>query len=200
MPITVLDAMERKPGKFREAGFVPGVIYGDNITGASPVKFDAAVLRKVIVTHGANAKVDVDYNNSVKSGFIKEVQRNAISKQITHVDIQIVSPDHEIKMQIPILYENEEILSERNLQVQVYRNTIGVSGTMDMMPDAVRVDVSGMKLDDTVAVGDMGLNPQLKITDNEDTVYGAIVNLPSQLIGGEEQPLEEKPTEETHGD
>lgn len=197
MEQTVLTALERKPGKFREAGFVPGIIYGDSIAGANPVKLDAAALHKVIVSHGANAKVDVDYQDGLKSGFIKEVQRNAISKKIIHVDIQVVSKDHEIKMQIPVLYENEEILAEKDLQVQVYKNAIGVAGTMDLMTDAIRVDVSQMGLGDTIAVSNLGLPPQLKVTDGEDTVFGAIISRSSQEMPAEGQPVAERPAAES---
>lgn len=180
---TILIAIERakQPGKFREKGFVPGVIYGDSIDMANSVKFEAAALSDVLIRHGSNAKVWIKYNNSKKFGFIKEVQRDAISRLITHIDVQIVSKEHQIKLQIPVIYKGEEVLALRQLQLQVYKPDITVLGMMDMMPDAIHVDVSDMKLGDAITLNNFDLDKQLKVSENEDTVYGMIINQPINM-------------------
>ena len=175
----ILEAIERvkQSGKFKEIGFVPGVLYGDSVTGATSVKFDTIALKKVIARHGSNAKVWIKYDNNKEFGFIKEVQKDAISGNITHIDVQIVAKDHEIKLQLPIVFKGDDSLKNIQLQLQVYKSEINVSGKMALMPDAIYVDVSEKKLGDTITLKDFDLDKQINVIENEDEVYGAIINL-----------------------
>lgn len=176
MEENILNAIERtkQSGKFRERGFVAGVVYGDSITAANSVKFETVALNKVLVRHGSNAKVCINYNDSKKLGFIKEVQRDALSGLVTHIDVQIVSKDHEIKLQIPVIFKGEDVLALKQLQLQVYKSEITVSGRMDLMPDAIHVDVSDMKVGDSITPNHFNLDKQLNVSEKEDTVYGMI--------------------------
>lgn len=184
MKETILNALERvkQPGKFREKGYVPGVLYGDNINVAHSIKVGILALNEVLTRHGSNAKVSIKYNDSIKLGFIKEVQRDAISRSITHVDIQIVSKGQQIKLQIPVIFNGEEVLALKQLQLQVYKPEITVVGMMNLMPDAIYVDVSDMKLGDSITVNNFDLDKQLKVSEKEDTVYGVIINQANNTI------------------
>jgi large subunit ribosomal protein L25 len=175
----ILEVIERvkQPGKFKEIGFVPGVLYGDNVTGATAVKFNTIALKKVIAHHGSNAKVWIKYDNNKKFGFIKEVQKDAISGSITHVDVQIVSKDHEIKLQLPIVFKGDDSLRNIQLQLQVYKSDINVSGKMALLPEAIYVDVSEKKLGDTITQKDLNLDKQINVNENEDEIYGKVINL-----------------------
>jgi len=180
MEKTILMASERtkKTGKFREKGYVAGVLYGDSISVAHTVKFETNAINKVIASHGSNAKVWIKYNDDSKLGFIKEVQRDAISQLITHLDVQIVSKEHEIKLDIPIIFRGEEDLALRKMQLQVYKSSITVAGMMDLLPDAIYVDVANMTLGDAITVDSLALDQRLKVSEKEDTVYGMIINQP----------------------
>jgi len=174
MEETILNAVERTmdPKLCREAGFTPGVLYGDSVTNAVTVQFDTTSLKKVIATHGSNAKVWVNYGGNKKFGFIKEVQRHPVTATVIHIDVFLVSQDHEVSLQIPISFEGRENLD--NLILQVYKTEIEVLGKVTLMPESVIVDVSTMVLGDTITSKNFNLNKQLKITESEDEVYGLI--------------------------
>ncbi len=178
----ILEAIERakQPGKFKETEFVPGIIYGDSVDGATSVKFDALALKKILANHGSNAKVWIKYKDSKKFGFIKEVQKHPVSGSVIHVDVQMVSKDHEIKLQIPIAFRGEEDLRNRQLQLQVYKSEITVFGKMSLMSDLIYVDISEKKLGDTITLRDLDLNKQINVGEKEDVVYGMIISLNTQ--------------------
>ena len=190
----ILKAIERtkQPGKFREDGFVPGVLYGDGIADSNLVKFEAAALKKIIALHGSNAKVWVKFNNKKKSGFIKEVQKNPLSGSVIHIDVQIVSKDQELKLQIPIVFKGEDELKQKQLQLQVYKSQITVIGKIAMMIDAIYVDVSEKQLGETITLNNLDLDKQLKVSEQEDTVFGIIINLKNQPVDNEVETEETK--------
>lgn len=178
--VTVLNAIDRgkQSGKFREKGFVSGVLYGDNIAGAKSVKFETAAINKIIASHGSNAKVWINYNGNKKFGFIKEVQRDAISGRIIHLDVHIVSKDHEVKLQIPVTIKGEDVLTAKNLQIQMYKSELTVMGMINLMPQEIEVDVSNMKLGDSITSSNVNLDKRLRVSEQEDAVYGMIINQP----------------------
>lgn len=177
----ILEAQDRvkQTDKAKEKNFVPGILYGDNIDGSIPVNFNRIDLRKVISSHGTNAKVWIKNNDNKKYGFIKEVQRHPITRDISHIDVQIVSTDHEIKMQIPITYIGEEDLKIRQLQLQVYKSEISVLGKMAVIPETIVVNVSEKQLGDSITLENLDLDQKLTI-EKSDEVYGMVTHLKSQ--------------------
>ena len=153
------------------------------------MKFEELPLRKILAKHGSNAKVWVKYGEDKKFGFIKEIQRHPVTAKITHIDVQLVSQDHEIKLQLPIAFKGEEKVYRQLLQLQIHKSEIDVFGSMALMPDAVSIDVSEKELGDTITIKDFDLDKKIKITDNEDQIYAAIIPM-------KEQVEEEEVTEE----
>lgn len=86
--ILVATARPKQAGTFQEENFVAGVIYGKGIETAA-VKFDEAVLSKIIETLGDKAAVTVEFAGVTMTGFIKEVQRTIMGRAVSHVDVQI---------------------------------------------------------------------------------------------------------------
>lgn len=182
----ILNATQRtkKTKKFREEGFIPGVIYGDSVAETDPVKFDEITLKKILTAHGSNVKLWVKLGEDKKFGFIKEIQRHPVTNKIIHLDVQLVSKNHEVKLQIPITFKGEGDLRKRQLQLQVHKSQVEVLGKIDLMPEVINVDVSQKNSGDTVTFKDFNLDKQVKIHDNIDEVYGTITKLANQ-------PLEE---------
>ncbi|WP_291633289.1 50S ribosomal protein L25 [Clostridium sp.] len=182
MEKAILNTFERITGnkKFKEDGFIAGVIYGDSVKEAMSIKVEELELRNILGKHGSNAKVWVKYGEDKKFGFIKAIQRHPVSAKINHVDIQLVSQEHEIKLQLPLYFKGEEKVIDNLLQLQVHKSEIDVFGSMNLMPDSVSIDVSEKKLGDTITINDFDLDAKIKITDDADQVYAAIIALKEQ--------------------
>ena len=190
---TILDAFERIPTKhkFNEEGFIAAVMYGDKIQEAISVKIELESLIKILKKHGSNAKVWVKYGEEKRFGFVKEIQRHPVSAKINHIDIQIVSLDQEVKLQLPITFNGEDNLIDNLLELNVYKTEIDVFGTMAIMPDYVTIDVAERKLGDTVTIKDFDLNEKIKVTDEEDVIYAAIVAR-KEIVEEEEEEVAEE--------
>ncbi len=172
----IIKALERpkKTGKFREQGFVAGVLYGEGMDASASVKFDAAVIRNLLSQHGSNAKIWVDYNGTEKFGFIKATQSDALSNKLMHVDIQIIAKDQKMKIQIPIRFIGEEALKEKDLELHISKHEVTVTGDMNKMPESIEIDVSALELGGQVTYEDFKLDESL-ITDEKELAY-AVVN------------------------
>lgn len=176
MEKVILNAFERttRPKILRENGFIPGVIYGDNVMGATAVQFEEMPLKKILSQHGSNAKVWVSYLEDKKFGFIKEIQRHPISAKIINIAVQLVSTNQEIKLKLPIVFSGEESLASKLFQLHIYKAEIDVFGKMSLMPDMVSMDVSEKEPGYNITIKDFDLDKNIKINDKEDEIYGVI--------------------------
>lgn len=176
MEKVILNAFERttRPKILRENGFIPGVIYGDNVLGATAVQFEETPLKKILSQHGSNAKVWVSYLEDKKFGFIKEIQRHPISAKIINIAVQLVSTNQEIKLKLPIVFSGEESLASKLFQLHIYKSEIDVFGRMSLMPDMVSMDVSEKEPGYNITIKDFDLDKNIKINDKEDEIYGII--------------------------
>lgn len=186
MEETILKASDRslRRGKFREKGYIAGVIYGDKVEAANTVKFESADLLQVLRSHGRNARVTISYNNQNRQGFIKEIQKDPISQQITHVDVQVVSKDQEVKLQVPLVFKGEEELAARQLQLVVYKSEVTILGTMDAVPESITVEVSQLNSGDSITAENFGSDSSLKISEKEDAVFAVISHLQVEAAEG----------------
>lgn len=192
----VLDVEQRiqKTKKFKEEGFIPGVIYGGKTENTKSVKIPEVSLKKILSKHGSNVKLWVKYGDEKKFGFIKEIQRQPLTNKIIHIDVQLVSKDQNIKMQIPIVFKGEEELKANQLQIQAHKLDVEVLGKIDLMPEVVYVDVSKKNAGDTIVFEDFNLDKNIKAHDKEDEIYATITKL---IIEEEtEDEAEETKTEE----
>ena len=185
-----LSAYERikNKKKFREEGFVPGVIYGDTIEGAASVKFQRSPLIKILEKHGSNAKLWINYADTNSLGFIKEIQRHPVNQEIIHVDVQLVSKNHEIKLELPLLFKGEDALTSKGLQLQVHKLDVEVCGRMALMPDLITVDVADLELNSTITKDDLNLDKDIKIIDNEE-VFATISYLREETEPEDEETV-----------
>lgn len=192
----ILNAQPRvkKTKKFREAGFIPGVIYGDTVTKADSVKFEEISLKKILARHGSNVKLWVKLGDNKKFGFIKEIQKHPVTNKIIHIDVQLVSKDHEIKVQVPIVFKGEEKLRSRQLQLQIHKSEVDVLGKIDLIPEVINVDLSEGALGDTITLKNFDLDKQLKIHDKNDEIYASISKL-AEVVEEETEEAETAATE-----
>jgi len=175
MEETVLKTMVRSESakKVRAAGFIPGVLNGPGTASAS-VQFEAAALNKILTKHGPNAKLWVEIGNDKKFGFVKEIQKSPVDRNVVHIAIQLVSADQEVKMQLPLAFHGRDELERRSLQINVLKTEINVSGKTSDMPDSVAVDVSGKMSGDAITAADFIVPANLKLLDPDQEMYALV--------------------------
>jgi len=189
----VIEALKRteKPKQVRRNGFIPGVIYGKGMDSIS-VKFDEQKLHKALQGHSSKAKISVQLENEMKHCFIQEIQRDTVKGKTLHIALHEVKDDEIVKVKVPIFYSGLEELDVKRLILQPYLTEIELSGRSADIPEYIPIDVAHMPLGTKITVGDLQINPTLKILEEPEkmvAVVTAVKHIPSE-------EAEEKPTEE----
>lgn len=158
-------AGSRPANRLRAEGKVPGIVYGH---GAEPtaVSVDWRELRVALTTDaGFNALINLEVEGERKLTIVKELQRDPVRRRVTHVDFLLISRDEELEVDVPISLEGDpvEVEHEDGVINQVLFS-LAIKAKPGSIPNELTVDVSGMRVGDTVRVGDLTL-PEGVATD-----------------------------------
>ena len=144
--------------RLRAQGRVPAVVYGH---GMDPVAFSIARrdLRAALNTEaGLNALITLQIGGDSHLAIARDIQRDAVRHEVSHVDFIVVNRNEAISIDVPIHLEGEatDVLRESGVVEQVL-NALTVNTTPTNIPTGFTIDISGLQLGDTVRVSDIAL-------------------------------------------
>ena len=127
----------------RREGFVPCNLYGagENVTFVVNEK----ELRSLIYTPSSFI-VELDFNGKIEKAVMRETQFHPIREQVLHVDFYRVVDGQPVAIALPVRLTGKLALSARKLVVK---------GLMENLPDELVVDVTPLKVGQTIFVGDL---------------------------------------------
>ncbi|HVF73763.1 MAG TPA: 50S ribosomal protein L25 [Acidimicrobiales bacterium] len=148
----------RSSGRLRVAGKIPGVVYGHG-NDPVPVAVDARALRAVLNTEaGMNALITLEMDGSTQLAMAKDVQRHPVRNTVTHIDFLAISRDEVITTDVPVTLVGEatELMrADGVVDHQLFNLT--VNAKPGSIPNVIEIDISGLKLGDTIRVSDVAL-------------------------------------------
>jgi large subunit ribosomal protein L25 len=174
--------------KLRDAGLIPGVIYGHK-EAVVPVTLP----RKEIsyhLEHGAHVfELGLDGKN--ETVLVKEVQYNHLGSEVVHVDFARVSLTEKVTVTVPIELKGTPKGEELGGVLTQVMSDIEVECVVTDIPDAIRHNVSEMGLDAVLHVKELTLPPGVKPLADEDQVVATVAEVAEETpvaAEGEAEP------------
>ncbi len=161
----------------RARGSVPAVIYGKKTTPAN-LEVSHRDL-EALLSHavGENILVELEIQDGAKKNsqlsLIQEVQHHPVARNILHVDFQAVSMTEEISASVTVeaTGEADGVKNFGGLLEQSIRS-LSVRCLPQNLPEVITVDVSALKIGESIHVRDIKLPAGVTVEDNEDlTVF-----------------------------
>ncbi|MGL5615554.1 MAG: 50S ribosomal protein L25 [Sarcina sp.] len=174
-----LDIKKRKGAchheakKIRKEGKVPGVFYGNNIKGFN-FEIGELELNDCICSGGINAVVNVSMEGENHKAIIKEIQRDAITRKIIHVDLENIDNKKEVTANIPVNFTGRENLTKHGAIVQRAKETIKVKGDADSLPKSINFDLSKAKNKEAIRISNLEIASELTVLDDIETILGNV--------------------------
>ena len=161
----------------RARGSVPAVIYGHH---TAPANLEVS-LRDIenVLSHavGENILVDLQIEDGAKKSsqlsLIQEVQHHPLARTVLHVDFQAVSATEEITASVTVepTGEADGVKNFGGLLEQSIRS-IEVRCLPQNLPEVILVDVTALKIGDSIHIRDLKLPVGVTATDDADlTVF-----------------------------
>jgi large subunit ribosomal protein L25 len=157
--ITINGSKREHVGKvatkaLRNAGKVPCVIYG----GEKPLHFSAEELSfsKLVYTPDAHTVVVILEDENKIDAILQDIQFHPVSDKILHVDFFQLHEGKEINMTIPVRVEGTAPgVRDSGGNLQKNKRKLTVRALPKNLPDFLLADVSNLKLNDSITVGDL---------------------------------------------
>ncbi len=185
----------KKVKRLRRQGLVPGIVYGGGIEAAMPIQVDRRELIKTLQVAGTTniVQLNVDGQNGSLATLVREVQRDAISHEIIHVDFQAVRMDEPIRVDVPVHIVGEAPPVKRGEAIVTQLiETIDLEALPSELPHEIVVDVSTLEeIGDLLTVGDLPIPSGAKVYTDLDVPVVVL-----QPLGVEEVEEEEVAAEE----
>ncbi|GHD52532.1 large subunit ribosomal protein L25 [Marinobacter persicus] len=144
----------------REERKIPAIIYGGG-KDATPVAIWHNELKKSLENEAFFSHVlTIDLNGKKESVILKDLQRHPYKPILTHADFQRVDKDHEIHVNVPLHFLNEESAPVVKLQGGVVSHNmteVEVVCLPQNLPEFIEVDLNDVEMDQVVHLSDLKL-------------------------------------------
>ena len=136
----------------RKAGSVPCVIYGKekNIHFFTPeINF-----KNLVYTPEAHL-VNLNIEGQEYRAVLKDMQFHPVKDNILHADFIQILPDKPVVINIPIKVFGDSVGVIAGGKLSIKKRNLKVKGLADNLPEVLMVDITDLKIHDTVKVGDL---------------------------------------------
>ena len=161
--------------KLRGQGLVPAIVYKKGEETIS-LKIEQKDLLKALHTEaGENViiKLHVDgiKKRKERTVVLKEIQKNPIKDYLLHVDFQEISLTEALKVKVPLAGKGEAIGVKQDggvLQHVLWEAEVECLPTN--IPEKIEIDISNLKIGDSIHVKDIQAPEGVKILDDPEAV------------------------------
>lgn len=182
----------RSSRRLRREGKVPAVVYG---AGDPPTSIDVewSDLRAALTTPaGMNALITLQFNDDERLTIVKDMQRDPVRRDVTHVDFIIIDRNVALEVEVPIILENTDGDHLKELVVDQQMFSLPISALPGSIPNELVVDCTNLTLDDPIRAGSIDLPSGVELNvDPEDAIVTANVPVVEIPEPSEDEELEE---------
>jgi large subunit ribosomal protein L25 len=145
--------------RLRKTGQVPGVVYGAN-REPSMIQLRHDELMHDLENDAFYSHIlNLDVDGKAERVVLKDLQRHPAKDVLMHVDFLRVSEDQPVTMRVPLHFVGAEksVGIKMGGSVSVITNDVVVKCLPKDLPDAIEVDLSGMRMGRTIHLSGLQL-------------------------------------------
>ncbi len=166
----------RSSRRLRREGKVPAVVYGAGDAPTS-ISVEWSELRAALTTPaGMNALITLEFNDDERLTIVKDMQRDPVRRDVTHVDFIIIDRNVALEVEVPIVLEHTDGDHLKELVVDQQLFSLPISALPGSIPNELIVDCTNLTLDDPIRAGSITLPKGVELNiDPEDAIVTASI-------------------------
>lgn len=169
------EIIGRKVRVLRNAGLVPGVVYG---RGFEPLNVQVPMkdFQKVYAAAGESTLIYLDVNGQQYPTIIHDVDRHPVSEAVRHADFYKVSLTEKIHAKIPFNFIGESPAVKELGGILVKNlNEVEVEGLPQNLPHEIKIDIAKLAaFGDQILVKDLAIPESIAIQANPNDIVALI--------------------------
>jgi large subunit ribosomal protein L25 len=164
--------------RLRDAGMLPGVIYGHK-EAIIPITLP----RKEVVTHinrGAHL-FDLAIDGKSEKVLIKEVQYDHLGIEVIHVDFTRVSLDEKVEVTVPLELKGTPKGEEEGAVLQQLVAELEIECLVTEIPEVIRHNVTEMAKDSVLRIKDLQLPPGVRSLQDAELILAMVREIEEEV-------------------
>jgi large subunit ribosomal protein L25 len=159
--------------RIRRSGRIPAVIYGRSGEAVS-IDLDAQEFMRRVKSISESTIVKVEVDGKPYDAFVKDTQRNILDGNILHVDFYEVESGVALRAKVSLhLHGNPAGVREGGM-LETPLHEIEVECLPKDLPERIDVDISGLKVNQSLHVRDIPLGEGVKLISGADQVVALV--------------------------
>jgi large subunit ribosomal protein L25 len=208
LQVTHRDVLGKKTRFLRRQGITPTHLFGHNLKSLA-LQCDTTQLQHIIAQAGMSRLINlmIDKDKQPKSVFIREIQRDAVTRQLLHVDFYQVIKGEKIAVDVPIVLVGEApAMKEKGRMLAHGITSLSIECLPDSVPPQIEVDLSPLEeVEQAIYVKDIVLSPDITVHADPDQllvkVSEAIIKEEEVVVAAEvEEEVEAEAEAEAEGE
>jgi len=177
--------------KLRQAMKVPAVLYGAG-QQAIPLTIEAKDLMHLLKDeHTRTAILNLNISGLAESGqrkaILREVQCHPVTYKVLHVDLYEISMDRMVTVEVPVELEGVAVgVKDQGGILEHVLRKVEVECLPDNIPEAIKVDVSGLRLGKSLHVADIVAPPGVRVLEDAERVVASVIEKQADRGAGTE--------------
>lgn len=172
----------------REAGFLPAVLYGH---GQDPVSLSLNAKEAIRFFQSGERIFTIEVKDEAKSQmvFLKDIQFDYLGTNIVHVDLTRVDMQEEIEAHVALRFVGEAPgAAAQGAIVMTPTTSLTVRCKVADLPESIEVDISGVKVGDSIQAGSVTLPAGITLeSDPDDLLYS--IQIQAETVEGEAEAV-----------
>lgn len=195
---------KNKLSALRQNGFVPAIVYGQDKKSLA-IKINRSQLVKFMHAHQGIENMIITLRISgneksktqeEKSVLIKEIQFDPVKEEILHIDFNQISLTKAIVIKVPIQSKGEAIGVKQDGGILTHVLwELEIECLPTSIPEKIEVDVTNMKIGDTVHIKDLTIPQGAKVLADSEAIVFTLVPPKKVEVAEEVAAAEAAPTE-----
>jgi large subunit ribosomal protein L25 len=207
------DILGKKARFLRRQGTTPTHLFGHGIESLS-LQCDTAKLQRLIARAGMTRLITlgIEGDKQPRSVFIREIQRDACTGELLHVDFYQVRRTEKIRVDVPIILVGEApAMKEKGRTLTHSLTSLSIECLPDKLPPQIEIDLSPLgEVGQAIYVRDIALSPDIIVFAEPDQMVVKVSEVrvekveevveavaAEEAVAEEAKEAEEKPEETT---
>ncbi|ABD43960.1 50S ribosomal protein L25/general stress protein Ctc [Anaplasma phagocytophilum] len=162
----------------RARGLIPAVIYGKNRDPINISLSQVDFLKKCRTFPIFSKLIELCIGEKKEYVITKDIQKHPVSGAIAHVDFQFVDQDAEMKMEVPLVFLNEQkcVGVKRGGVINILHRSLIIRCSPHHIPKSLEVDLIDVAIGHSLHVSDLKLPSTINVVmKEEDPVIATVV-------------------------
>jgi large subunit ribosomal protein L25 len=175
----------------REAGRIPGVVYGGGEEKNSLVEVDEKTFGRVMDSASSDTVLlNLKVGDASRLALVQEVQHHPVSRKPLHVDFREVKPDQSVIVTLPTVPVGEAVgVKTGGGTLEHVLRYIKVKGTPSSLPESIEVDVAALDIGQTLHVSDVATADGVELLGNASN---PVISISKPRVSGKDKTGDEE--------